>query len=148
MSGSGGGMRLVDANDSNPSGEPPADAPRRGQDAVDDPSDYPETATYRVSNCYLADINGPAVHVGGDTASSDATVENVHIDGATYGVIADGITVVVRNCEIVADQPFGTVNGGSIERENTNTGSDANPSPPDRVPNSAEDAAGSQTQIP
>lgn len=141
-------FREVDPGSGTPRTTPPQGAPRRGQEAVADPSGYPETTTYRVRNSYIADVDGPAVHVGADSAAADAVVENVHIDGADYGVIADGIAVTVRNCEIVADEPFGTVNGGRIEQENTNTGGSANPQPPSQVPNSAEEAAGSNTQIP
>lgn len=148
MSSSEGGVREVEAGSGQPRENPPEGAPQRGQDSVDDSSGYPETTTYRVRNTYISDVDGPAVHVGADSVSADAVVENVHIDGATYGVIADGVTVVVRDCEIVADEPFGTVNGGRIEEENTNTGSDANPSPPSQTPSSAEEAAGSDTQIP
>lgn len=140
-------IRGVNLDDSNPTEKLPAGAPTRGQDAVDNPADYPTTIRFRISDCYLADINGPALHVGANTVSADILVENVHIDGADYGVIADGVKVIVRGCEIKADEPFGTVNGGSITPENTNTGSDASPRVPDVVPTSPEEAAGDRTQL-
>lgn len=138
---------LVNPDDERPTERIPQGCPPTGPDAVADPAGYPETILFRVSNIYLADITGPALHLGANTVSADIVAENINIDGADYGIIADGVRIIVRDSDIIADEPFGVVNGGEIEHENTNTGEDADPTVPETCPTSAEDAAGSNTQL-
>lgn len=137
----------VNTDDSQPSTEPPTNAPTKGQEAVDDPSGYPSTLKFRVEDIYLADISGPALHLGANTASADIVATNINVDGAAYGIIADGVRVTVKDSDIVADQPFGVVNGGKIETQNTKTGNNADPTVPGTVPTSPEQAAGENTQL-
>lgn len=120
----------------------PGDAPADGSDVVETAEGFPTKIDLHVHDCYLSDIIGPAVHIGSDEDDATAVVENVHIDGADYGVIADGCSVDVIGCEIDAYTPFGVVNGGSIHATDTNTGADANPTMGDRVPASVLEAAG------
>lgn len=105
-----------------------------------------EPVSYTISDVYISGINGPAIQISADNSGANIVVENAHIENCPTGILADGVTVTVRNSEISADEPLATANGGDITEENTNTGSSANPSMPSTVPGSPSEAAGSNIQ--
>ena len=131
----------VDTIDGTVREDPPEGAPEEADDVIDNAEGFPTLVDLTVHDCYIADVEGPAVHIGAIDEDATAVVRNVHIDGADYGIIADGCTVEVIDCEVVADVPFGTVNGGELIYENTNHGENANPTMAPFIPATAWEAA-------